>query len=225
MRKYHSVSGVAAGLAACLAFAVSAGTNDTARINASIIPMIQIGGEPAPGDPNDPTHGGAVAEGNNLGGVIGGIAYGQTYQAAPIGDGRSFVATGSWLIHSNSQVNSFACSGTDLYKAAVNPANASNYNTQPIPLDVSQGAYLNAALSNDLSGGQGFTPLNGSEVSDSSNSNWVFKQSGFVTFHGAEQQVTQWVSCKLTWTHNNFEKAQGIYIGYMRIYAMNAGNY
>lgn len=222
--KQHSVMALVVAFVCAWQFA-SAGTNDTARINASIIPMIQIGGSSAPGDPDDPTNGNQVAQGNNLGGVIAGIAYGQSYTALDSGANNSFVATGSWLIHSNTQVNKFACSGTDLYKGAVNPAIQGDYNTQPIALDFARGAILSASLSNDLSGREGFSEFTGDAVPDSSNPNWVFKKSAFVSFHGAQQQVTQWVNCKLTWTNHDLEKSQGVYVGYMRIYAMNGDHF
>lgn len=224
MIKFSAVA-IAASVVAFMAESVNAATEDTARVNARVAPMIQIGGSSAPGDPDDPANGGEAPEHNTFGGVIGGIAYGQTYDTTRSNDASSFMATGSWLVHSNSQVNRFACAGTDLYKGAVNPAFGGDYNTLPIPLDDAAGVQITASLSNDLSGQQGYAPLSGPEIPDSSNSNWVFKQSGFVTFHGAQQQVTQWVSCKLTWTNTDLEKSQGIYVGYMRIYAINADGF
>ena len=219
MKKITLVA-AAVAMAVSMTAEVNAAANDTARINASIAATISIGGSQGGSEsgsgssgPNDP---GTDPGSNSTGGTIGGIAYGQTQTAA--GGPSAFWASGHWLIHSNTQRNKFACAGTDLYKGGQNPASGNDYNTLPIPLDTAAGATITASLSQDESGGNGAAAHN---VALNAENGWVFKQTQFVNFHANTQEPTQWVSCKMHWINDDPEKAQGDYVGFVRVYAMN----
>ena len=223
MRKLTLIA-AAVAMAASFTTEVNAGANDTAKINAVVPPSITIGGGSTGGGtaPSGSQSDAANDPGSNTnGGTLGGIAYGQTYGADRSPDGSAFWATGHWLIHSNVQVNKFACAGTDLYKGGVNPAVAGDFNTLPIPLDTAAPGTITASLSQDQSGGGGSAAYSGVLLQDG---NWEFKQTNFVSFHAGTQEPTQWVSCKLHWTNTDPEKAQGDYMGFMRVYAMYGGN-
>lgn len=200
---------------------VNAAANDTARINATIAASISIGGsqggsgggETGSGSgPNDP---GTDPGTNSLGGTIGGVAYGQTQTAE--GGPSAFWATGHWLIHSNTQRNKFRCAATDLYKGGQNPASGNDYNTLPIPVDTGTPATIMATLSQDESGQNGTAAYADTDT----DGNWTFQRTQWVNFHANTQEPTQYVSCKMHWVNDDPEKAQGDYVGFVRVYAMN----
>lgn len=200
---------------------VSADAANTARVNAEIAASISIGGssggssggEGSSSEPNDP---GQDPGSNDMGGTIGGVEYGQTQTAE--GGPSAFWASAHWLIHSNTQTNLFACSGTDLYKGGQNPASGNDFNTLPIPLDTATPATITASLAQDESGGNGSAAFGGATDTDG---NWTFQKTNYVSFHANTQEPTQWVTCEMHWINDDPEKAQGDYVGFMRVYAMN----